>query len=77
MRVIGSIKGAGPQVISQDFSSDKTAATVDWKKVWDPNTQSGNAIIIARVTNLKIASFLINTSVNGVNHPFSSVIQFL
>jgi hypothetical protein len=44
MRTIGYIKGNGPQVISADFSSDKTAAGVDWRKVWDPNTPSGRAV---------------------------------
>jgi hypothetical protein len=44
MRTIGYIKGEGPQVISTDFSADGTAATVDWKKVWDPNAPSGKAI---------------------------------
>ncbi|MDR1306669.1 MAG: hypothetical protein LBK74_03750 [Treponema sp.] len=40
MRTIGYIKGSDPQVISADFSADKTAATVDWKKVWNPQTPS-------------------------------------
>ncbi|MHC6203664.1 hypothetical protein ACYULU_10780 [Breznakiellaceae bacterium SP9] len=44
MRTIGYIKGHDPQVISSDFSSDKTAETIDWKKVWDPNTSSGRII---------------------------------
>jgi hypothetical protein len=43
-RTIGYIRGAGPQVISSDFSSDNTAATIDWRKVWDPATPSGNII---------------------------------
>jgi hypothetical protein len=44
MRTIGYIKGQGPQVISADFATDKTAATVDWKKVWDPATPSGRTV---------------------------------
>jgi hypothetical protein len=44
MRTIGYIKGEGPQVVSPDFSVDKTAAAVDWKKVWDPQTPSGRPV---------------------------------
>ena len=44
MRTIGYIKGQDPQVISADFSADKTAATVDWKKVWDSKTPSGLSV---------------------------------
>jgi hypothetical protein len=44
MRTIGYIRGADPQVISADFSSDKTAAGVDWRKVWDPRTPSGRPV---------------------------------
>jgi hypothetical protein len=44
MRTIGYIKGHDPQVISPDFSVDKTATGVDWKKVWDPNIPSGKTI---------------------------------
>jgi hypothetical protein len=44
MRTIGYIRGEGPQVISADFSSDRTAAGVDWKKVWDPQTPSGRPV---------------------------------
>ena len=44
MRAIGYIKGRDPQVISTDFSVNRTAAVVDWKKVWDPNTPSGRAV---------------------------------
>ncbi|MDR2144383.1 MAG: hypothetical protein LBP29_08445 [Treponema sp.] len=44
MRTIGYIKGHDPQVISADFSSDRTAAGVDWKKVWDPKTPSGRPV---------------------------------
>jgi hypothetical protein len=44
MRTIGYIKGHDPQVISADFSSDRTAAGVDWRKVWDPKTPSGRPV---------------------------------
>jgi hypothetical protein len=44
MRTIGYIKGGGPQVISVDFSSNKSAAGVDWRKVWDPNIPSGRVV---------------------------------
>jgi hypothetical protein len=44
MRTIGYIKGSDPQVISADFSANKTASAVDWKKVWDPNTPSGRPV---------------------------------
>jgi hypothetical protein len=40
MRTIGYIRGEGPQVLSTDFSADKTAAGVDWRKVWDPRIPS-------------------------------------
>ncbi|MDR3249256.1 MAG: hypothetical protein LBT39_10780 [Treponema sp.] len=44
MRTIGYIQGTNPQVISYDFSSDGTARTIDWKKVWDPATPSGRPV---------------------------------
>jgi hypothetical protein len=44
MRTIGYIKGHAPQVISTDFSTSKSAAGVDWKKVWDPNTPSDRPV---------------------------------
>ncbi len=43
-RVVGFIAGEGPQVISKDFSSDGTAAKVDWSKVWDDKIASGKEI---------------------------------
>jgi len=43
-RLIGYISGQDPQVISKDFSSDGTAAKVDWAKVWNANTPSGTPI---------------------------------
>jgi hypothetical protein len=44
MRTVGYIQGAGPQVISRDFSPDGTAAAIDWKKVWDPAVPSGQPV---------------------------------
>ncbi len=44
MRNIGYIQGAGPQVLSKDFSSDSTAKTVNWNKVWDTGVASGKEI---------------------------------
>jgi hypothetical protein len=44
MRTIGYIQGHDPQVISGDFSSDRTAATVDWRKVWDFAVPSGSLV---------------------------------
>jgi len=43
-RAIGYIQGAGPQVLSTDFSADGTAATVDWAKVWDSSIAGGSVI---------------------------------
>ena len=43
-RKIGYIIGAGPQVISNEFSSDGTAAKVDWAKVWDAKIAGGKVI---------------------------------
>ncbi|MDR2738228.1 MAG: hypothetical protein LBB68_00115 [Treponema sp.] len=44
MRTIGYIQGQDPQVISRDFSSDGTAAGIDWQKVWNPATPSGRPV---------------------------------
>jgi hypothetical protein len=43
-RPIGYIAGEGPQVISKDFSTDGTAATIDWAKVWDSKIASGTLV---------------------------------
>jgi len=43
-RKIGYIVGAGPQVISTEFSADGTAAKVDWAKVWDAKIPGGKVI---------------------------------
>ena len=43
-RAIGYISGANPQVISKDFSTDGTAATVDWAKVWDSSVAGGKLV---------------------------------
>ena len=44
MRAIGYIQGAGPQVLSRDFSRDGTADTVNWSAVWNPNVAGGKEI---------------------------------
>jgi hypothetical protein len=43
-RPIGFIQGEGPQVLHRDFSSDGTAAKVDWSKVWDAGVAGGKEI---------------------------------
>jgi len=43
-RAIGYIVGAGPQVISKEFSSDGTAAGIDWTKVWDSSIAGGKNV---------------------------------
>ena len=43
-RTIGFIQGNAPQVISTDFSSDGTAAKVDWRKVWNASIPGGKEI---------------------------------
>ena len=43
-RKIGYIAGEGPQVIAPDFSSNGTAAKVDWAKVWDAKIVGGKVI---------------------------------
>lgn len=43
-RNVGFIVGAGPQVLSRDFSRDGTAATIDWNKVWDSRIPGGKEI---------------------------------
>jgi hypothetical protein len=44
MRSVGYIQGADPQVISRDFARDTTAASIDWKKVWDPAVPPGQLV---------------------------------
>jgi hypothetical protein len=43
-RPVGFIQGEGPQVLHRDFSSDGTAAKVDWRKVWDAGIKGGKEI---------------------------------
>lgn len=43
-RAIGYIASGAPQVISMDFSTDGTAATVDWAKVWDSSVADGKLV---------------------------------
>jgi hypothetical protein len=44
MRSIGYIQGNMPQVIARDFSPDMTAASIDWKKVWDSSVPPGQLV---------------------------------
>jgi hypothetical protein len=44
MRSIGYIQGNNPQVIARDFSPDTTAASIDWKKVWDSSVPPGQLV---------------------------------
>lgn len=43
-RAVGFIQGAGPQVLSSDFSANGTSATADWTKIWDAKTPDGKEI---------------------------------
>ncbi|MFQ3620146.1 MAG: hypothetical protein SNJ78_04270 [Spirochaetales bacterium] len=43
-RTIGFIQGQNPQVLSSDFSSDGTAARVDWARVWNASIAGGKEI---------------------------------
>lgn len=43
-RAVGFIQGAGPQVISTDFSANGSSATANWAKIWDPKTPDGKEI---------------------------------
>jgi hypothetical protein len=43
-RQVGYIGGAGPQVISRDYSTTGEAAQIDWTKVWSNPTQTGRPI---------------------------------
>lgn len=43
-RAIGFIQGAGPQVLSLDFSADGKVSTANWAKIWDPKTPDGKEI---------------------------------
>ena len=43
-RTIGYIQGAGPQVISTDFSRDGSAGRIDWAKVWDSSIAGGHTV---------------------------------
>ncbi len=43
-RTVGFIQGEGPQVVSRDFSSDGTAAKIDWNKVWNSGIAGGKPV---------------------------------
>lgn len=47
-RKVGYIVGAGPQVISRDFSSNGTAGRIDYNKVWDSSIRGGTVIDSSR-----------------------------
>ena len=44
VRKIGYIPGAGPQVISRDFSRNGSAGTIDYAKVWDSRIAGGTVV---------------------------------
>ena len=76
MRVIGYIAGEGPQVISKDFSSDGTAAKLDWAKVWDAKTPSGTAITGDKApANLKTGPITNDWENSSIFH-FAGPLQF-
>jgi len=76
MRAIGYIAGEGPQVISKDFSSDGTAAKVDWTKVWNANTPSGTAITGPNApANAKTGPFVNDWENSSIFH-FAGALQF-
>jgi hypothetical protein len=50
-RVIGSIVGAGPQVIARDFSTTGEPAQINWARVWDASVASGRPIESLSRTN--------------------------
>jgi len=76
MRVIGYIVGEGPQVISKDFSTDGTAAKIDWAKVWNANTPSGNAITGPNApAGAKTGPFVNDVETSSIFH-FAGPLQF-
>ncbi|MCL2833975.1 MAG: hypothetical protein FWD78_12455 [Treponema sp.] len=76
-RVIGYIVGSGPQVISRDFSSDGTAAKIDWAKVWNPNTPSNNAITGPNAPATAKTGAFINDWEDSTIFHFAGNLQFL
>jgi len=76
MRVVGYIVGEGPQVISKDFSSDGTAAKVDWAKVWNASTPSGTAITGPNApANAKTGALVNDVETSSIFH-FAGALQF-
>lgn len=76
-RIIGYIVGAGPQVISRDFSSDGTAAKIDWTKVWNANTPSGTAITGPNAPATARTGALVNDWEDSTIFHFAGNLQFL
>jgi len=47
-RNVGFIEGAGPQVISSDFSSNGLSSGIDWTKVWDARIADGKDVVAGK-----------------------------
>jgi hypothetical protein len=63
-RSIGYIQGGGPQVLSMDFTTDGTAATVDWAKVWDSGIAGGT--IVKEGNDRKTGDIVSNNGVSQI-----------
>ncbi len=63
-RTIGYIQGAGPQVLSLDYTTDGTAATVDWDKVWDSGIAGGT--IVKEGSDKKTGNIVSNNGVSDI-----------
>jgi len=71
-RKIGYIVGEGPQVISNEFSADGTAAKVDWAKVWDAKIAGGKIIGTSTQKTGDIVSDVANSELVG----YTGALQF-
>ena len=74
-RAIGYIQGAGPQVISKDFSADGTAATIDWAKVWDSSVAGGKAV--DEKSTAKTGNIAKNIAAADAKYVFDGALQLL
>lgn len=74
-RVIGFIQGAGPQVISRDYSSAGTAATVNWAAVWNPASPT-NVAIPGGPANARTSPVLADTAANDSMYFWQGDLQF-
>ena len=75
-RTIGYIVGENPQVISKDFSSDGTAAKIDWSKVWDTSIPAGTAITGPNApANAKTGAVTNDWETSSIFH-FAGFLQF-